>query len=110
MKKNRKKMFTMLVATSLMGSLAVACSSNTPTTVNSSSPKATTGGAATPSGAAVTYPLKSDKTLTYWGELPGNLTGVKAAHTDVPFFQEWQKKTGVPLKFLAPPTNQGQQA
>ncbi|KQX45989.1 extracellular solute-binding protein [Paenibacillus sp. Root444D2] len=110
MKKNRKKMFTMLVTTSLMGSLVVACSSNTPSTVNSASPKATAGGTTASSGGAVTYPLKVDKTLTYWGELPGNLTGVKAAHADVPFFQDWQKKTGVPLKFLAPPTNQGAQA
>lgn len=110
MKKNRKKMFTMLVATSLMGSLVVACSSNTPTADNSASPKTTTGGTTAPSGAAVTYPLKVDKTLTYWGELPGNLTGVKATHADVPFFQDWQKKTGVNLKFSAPPTNQADQA
>lgn len=111
MQKNRKKMLTMLVATTLMGSLTVACSSsNTPTAETSASPKATAGGTTAPAAAAVTYPLKWDKTLTYWGELPGNLTGVKAAHADVPFFQDWQKKTGVPLKFLAPPTNQGQQA
>lgn len=111
MQKNRKKMFTVLVATTLMGSLTVACSSsNTPTADSSTSPKATAGASSAPAGAAVTYPLKSDKTLTYWGELPGNVTGVKAAHADIPFFQDWQKKTGVPLKFLAPPTNQGQQA
>ncbi|NOU88628.1 extracellular solute-binding protein [Paenibacillus sp. LMG 31460] len=109
MKKNRKKMFTMLVATSLMGSIVVACSSNTPTDVNSASPKTTAGGTTAPN-AAVTYPLKVDKTLTYWGELSGNLTGVKAAHADVPFFQDWQKKTGVNLKFSAPPTNQADQA
>lgn len=111
MQKNRKKMFTVLVATTLMGSLTVACSSsNSPTA--ESSPKATAGGTTAPAAAAApaSYPLKTDKTLTYWGELPGNVTGVKAAHADIPFFQDWQKKTGVPLKFLAPPTNQGQQA
>jgi putative aldouronate transport system substrate-binding protein len=113
MQKNRKKMFTVLVATTLMGSLTVACSSsNTPTAESSTSPKATAGGTTAPAAAAApaSYPLKTDKTLTYWGELPGNVTGVKAAHADIPFFQDWQKKTGVPLKFLAPPTNQGQQA
>ncbi|KRF41831.1 extracellular solute-binding protein [Paenibacillus sp. Soil787] len=110
MKKNRNKMFTVLVATTLMGSLTVACTSNTPTAENNASPKTTTGGTTAPSTAAVTYPLKTDKTLSYWGELPGNLTGVKAAHADVPFFQDWQKKTGVPLKFQAPPTNQAAQA
>lgn len=111
MQKNRKKMFTVLVATTLMGSLTVACSSsNTPTAESSTSPKATAGGTTAPAAAPASYPLKTDKTLTYWGELPGNVTGVKAAHADIPFFQDWQKKTGVPLKFLAPPTNQGQQA
>ncbi|UKS24264.1 extracellular solute-binding protein [Paenibacillus sp. HWE-109] len=107
MKKN--KMFTMLVATSIMGSLTVACTSNTPSAVGTASPKATSGGTTAP-GAAVTYPIKSDKTLTYWGELPGNVVGVKSAHADIPFFQDWQKKTGVNLKFIAPPTNQGAQS
>ncbi|MBP1963620.1 extracellular solute-binding protein [Paenibacillus aceris] len=111
MQKNRKKMFTVLVATTLMGSLTVACSSsNTPTAETSANPKATAAGTTAPAAAPASYPLKTDKTLTYWGELPGNVTGVKAAHADIPFFQDWQKKTGVPLKFLAPPTNQGQQA
>ncbi|OPH48854.1 ABC transporter substrate-binding protein [Paenibacillus ferrarius] len=109
MKKNKRNMFTVLVATSLMGSLTVACTSNPPTAVNTASPKATSGGTTAPS-AAVTYPIKSDKTLTYWGELTGNVVGVKSAHTDIPFFQDWQKKTGVNLKFIAPPTNQAAQA
>ncbi|MGO4495792.1 ABC transporter substrate-binding protein [Paenibacillus sp. 2RAB27] len=114
MKRNSKKMFTMLITTSLMGSLVVACSSNSSTSTSSPSPAASPGASTatttTPSGAAVTYPLKSDKTLTYWGELPGNVTGVKATHADIPFFQNWQKVTGVPLKFTAPPTNQTTQS
>lgn len=112
MQRNSKKMFTMLVTTSLMGSLVVACSSNSSTT-STASPAASSGTAnasTAPAGAAVTYPLKTDKTLTYWGELPGNLTGVKATHADTPFFQNWQKATGVPLKFTAPPTNQTTQS
>ncbi|MEC0230102.1 extracellular solute-binding protein [Paenibacillus alba] len=107
--KNKKNMFTVLVATSLMGSLTVACTSNPPSAVNTASPNATSSGTTAPS-AAVTYPIKSDKTLTYWGELTGNVVGVKSAHTDIPFFQDWQKKTGVNLKFIAPPTNQAAQA
>jgi len=109
MKKNRKKLFSMLVFTSLMGIMTVACSSNTTNTASSGSASPAAGGTTAPSasaGAATTYPMKTDKSLTYWGELPGNLTGVKAAHADIPFFQDWQKKTGVPLKFTAPPTNQ----
>ncbi|OAS21172.1 extracellular solute-binding protein [Paenibacillus oryzisoli] len=113
MKRNRKKMFTMLVTTSLMGSLVVACSSNSSSTSTPSpaaSADATKASTAPAAGAAVTYPLKSDKTLSYWGEVTGNLTGVKGTHADTPFFQNWQKVTGVTMKFTAPPTNQADQA
>ncbi|MFE5319443.1 extracellular solute-binding protein [Paenibacillus sp. NPDC056579] len=57
-----------------------------------------------------TYPIQTDKTLTYWGELTPNIVGVKPSHNEVPFFQEWQKKTGVKLKFTAPPANQAKEA
>lgn len=59
---------------------------------------------------AATYPIQSDKTLTYWGEISANLIGLKATHDEVPFFQDWQKKTGVKLSFTAPPTGQAKEA
>ncbi|NOV01091.1 extracellular solute-binding protein [Paenibacillus planticolens] len=98
-----KKMLA-LTMTVMMTSTMIACSSQTETTPaakDAQSPAA---------GTATTYPIKTDKTLTYWGELNGNLTGVKTTHSDVPFFQDWQKKTGVPLKFTAPPTGQTKEA
>ncbi|NOU66106.1 extracellular solute-binding protein [Paenibacillus sp. LMG 31461] len=98
-----KKILASTMIVMMMGT-AIACSSKTETTTTTSesqSPATTT---------ATTYPITTDKTLTYWGELNGNLTGVKTTHADVPFFQEWQKKTGVPLKFLAPPTGQAKEA
>ncbi|WP_159888136.1 extracellular solute-binding protein [Paenibacillus puerhi] len=98
-----KKMIVIPVALSMLGSM-VACSS---------SPDAKQPNEGTPAASTskpTTYPISTNKTLTYWGELNGNLTGVKSAHTDVPFFQEWQKKTGVPLKFIAPPTGQAKEA
>ncbi|WP_084224884.1 extracellular solute-binding protein [Paenibacillus pectinilyticus] len=48
--------------------------------------------------------------LTYWSELNGNAGSVKPSFLDVPFFQEWQKRTGVQLKFIQPPTNQAKEA
>jgi len=59
---------------------------------------------------ATTYPINTDKKLTYWGEMTGNLVGVKATHAEVPFFQEWQKVTGVGLEFIAPPSGQAKEA
>ncbi|UKS28729.1 extracellular solute-binding protein [Paenibacillus sp. HWE-109] len=98
-----KKMLASTVAVMMMGSTLIACSSQADTkpTTDTQAPAATT---------ATTYPMKTDKTLTYWGEMNGNLTGVKTAHSEVPFFQDWQKKTGVPVKFTAPPTGQVKEA
>ncbi|MDF2959457.1 MAG: extracellular solute-binding protein family 1 [Paenibacillus sp.] len=105
--KRKKKVVSTLVVTTVMSTMVMACSSSTPApSSDTKAPAATNTG----TGAATTYPIKTDKTLTYWGELPGNLTGVKSTHQDVPFFAEWQKKTGVPLKFTAPPTNQAKEA
>ncbi len=50
------------------------------------------------------------ETLTYWAELNGNAASVKPRFQDVPFFQEWQKRTGVNLRFIQPPANQAKQA
>ncbi|SFE96900.1 putative aldouronate transport system substrate-binding protein [Paenibacillus catalpae] len=55
-------------------------------------------------------PAASGDTLTYWAELNGNAASVKPRFQDVPFFQEWQKRTGVKLKFIQPPSNQAKQA
>jgi len=57
-------------------------------------------------GEAASYPLKTDQTLTYWAEYGTT----KSTIDEVPFFQEWQKRTGVPLKFISPPAGQSKDA
>lgn len=44
--------------------------------------------------------------LTYWAELNNNASSVKPSFQDVPFFQEWQRRTGVSLSFIQPPAYQ----
>lgn len=56
------------------------------------------------------YPLQTDKTLTYWAELNGNAGNIKPTFQEVPFFQEWQRRTGVKLDFIQPPANQAKEA
>ena len=54
------------------------------------------------SAQANVYPLKTDATLTYW--LPGN-ADVNKFYTNwgnTPMAQEWQKKTGIKVKFVSP--------
>lgn len=48
--------------------------------------------------------------LTYWAELNGNAASIKSSFGEVPFFQEWQRRTGVELHFIQPPGNQGKEA
>ncbi|MEK8130908.1 extracellular solute-binding protein [Paenibacillus filicis] len=43
-----------------------------------------------------TYPIRSNATLTYWLQSP---TTLKASIQEVPFYQEWQRRVGVPVKF-----------
>ncbi|WP_083205315.1 extracellular solute-binding protein [Bacillus sp. FJAT-27264] len=56
------------------------------------------------------YPIHTNKTLTYWAELNGNAGNIKPTFQDVPFFQEWQRRTGVKLDFIQPPANQAREA
>lgn len=52
----------------------------------------------------------TDGRLTYWAELNGNAASIKSSFNDVPFFQEWQRRTGVNLQFIRPPANQAKEA
>jgi putative aldouronate transport system substrate-binding protein len=102
----RSHWMAVLVVLVMMSSLLLACSNKSDSsmsaaTVSPKSSAATTG--------ATTYPIQTDKTLTYWAEMTGNIVGVKQALGDVPFFQDWQKNTGVKLTFTSPPANQGKE-
>jgi putative aldouronate transport system substrate-binding protein len=103
-----KRLLTSALILTMLGSSLMACSSQGEKESTNGN-----GGASTPSEEsteATTYPIKTDKKLTYWGEINGNLIGVKATHDEIPFFQDWQKQTGVSLTFTAPPTGQTKEA
>jgi putative aldouronate transport system substrate-binding protein len=106
----RKKLIPLLTATLALSSLAAACSSsNKGQTATDNKGSASPSASSSTSTQTTTYPIKTDKTLTYWAELTGNLVGVKSAMEDIPFYQEWQKKTGVPLKFTTVPNTKGKE-
>lgn len=92
----------------LLGTMLMACSSGGGNAgeTNKGEGAAGTNPSGTTEAEAATYPIQTDKKLTYWGEINGNLIGVKNSHSEIPFFQKWQEKTGVPLEFTAPPTGQ----
>ncbi|MFD2703323.1 extracellular solute-binding protein [Paenibacillus shunpengii] len=101
-----KRWFASTLVMALMSSLLIGCTGN-----GGSAEEPNEGDQEAPVVTEeTTYPIETDVTLSYWGELPGNLIGVKATHDEVPFFQEWQKATGVPLSYTAPPSGQAQEA
>jgi putative aldouronate transport system substrate-binding protein len=108
MKKSKVKLLTAVSAVLAVNSLLVACSSTKETDNKSSTPAPSTAASTAPS-AATTYPMKTTTTLSFWQEMTGNLTGVKSSQNDVPFYQEWQKVTGVPIKYITAPPNQGKE-
>jgi putative aldouronate transport system substrate-binding protein len=113
-----KRWITAIVIGMMLGTLLIACSSKGDNESErgaseaAKSPAASADAEASQEGdaGAAVYPIKTDETLTYWAEMTGNLVGVKASLDEVPFFQEWQKRTGVKLKFLSPPAGQAQQS
>ncbi|ASA19839.1 extracellular solute-binding protein [Paenibacillus donghaensis] len=99
MRRTSRKIVFSLIAFLLAGSTLAGCSGN-----NGEDEATSSTETASESGAV--YPMETDTTLTYWGALPNNLTGVKSQHAEVPIYQEWQKQTGIKVNFTAPPANQ----
>ncbi|MBD0378704.1 extracellular solute-binding protein [Paenibacillus sedimenti] len=94
--KPKTKVVSAILSLVMLSGAAMGCSKGGENTNTSSSsePSAITGTAS--------YPIKTDKKLTYWGEY----ITVKPNMSEVPFFQEWQKRTGVPITFISPPAGQ----
>lgn len=52
------------------------------------------------------YPISTDKTLTYWGELNAVVAANYKSLGDSPFGKTWQEKTGVGIEFQHPAVGQ----
>lgn len=103
----RKKVFASMMMLTMVGSLIAGCTGGK--SDSAQSPKETTVESGTVASGNV-YPLKVDQKLTYWAELNPNVASTTPNFDQVPFFQEWQKRTGVQLQFTQPPSNQVKEA
>ena len=56
------------------------------------------------------YPVKTDAQLTYWMDLPSNVSATSANFGDTPFAKELEKRTGVTIKYIHPALGQAQEA
>lgn len=88
--------------------LTASCSP--PDGSHSADPLTERGGPAAPAGRAERAADPAGEAgavkLTYWAELNGNAASIKPSFQEVPFFQEWQRRTGTRLTFIQPPANQ----
>lgn len=99
MKASVTAIFSTAVILSLTGTLAAGCSQK-------QEAEQPAGSSASPQ-AAVTYPLQTDVTLTYWGPMGNsNMSNFAATLGDTPFGKEVEKRTGVKVKYTHPATGQ----
>jgi putative aldouronate transport system substrate-binding protein len=60
------------------------------------------GGSGT-EGGPVSYPLKTDVTISWWGGLEGSLAGLYTNRGDTPFGKAYTEKTGIKIDWQHPP-------
>lgn len=96
MNRKRRGIVYILAAAAMLTGLLGGCGDGQPAQTQSS-----------PQGAAQ-YPVETDVTLTYWGNLNYNLTTQVKNFGDTPFAQEYQKRTGIKVEYKHPA--QGQEA
>ncbi|WP_445670235.1 extracellular solute-binding protein [Paenibacillus sp. PL2-23] len=94
----------------ILVSVTAACSSNSEEASQSSNSPTQSAAPQDNTNEATTYPIQTDKKLTYWAGINSNLAGIRNSLDEVPFFQEWQKRTGVPLTFISPTAGQQKEA
>lgn len=101
--KKRKLLVGMLTTTLIMSTGLVGCSNDSKQT---SSQSTTNDGAMTE--AFTGYPIKTDETITYWGNLSIASTDYTSLN-DTPFGKGLVKNTGVNVDFQHPPKGQEQE-
>lgn len=56
------------------------------------------------------YPINTDKTLTYWMDLPSNISSTCTNFGDTELAKELEKRTGIKVKYVHPSSGQGSEA
>lgn len=94
---------SMALALFLLGGAFAGCSKKDSAQAGKS--PATTG-----QSGAVTYPIKSDVTLTYWMSLATNVSGFAKNFAETEIGKELTKQTGVKIEYIHPATGQAKEA
>ena len=111
MKKELKRLGTLMLAAAMSVSGLTACGGKGNET-GAATEVTATGGAATQSTAAeaASYPLDTDVTVTYWSELNGNVAANFNNMGDTEFGKKLQEESGVKIEFQHPAVGQTAEA
>lgn len=95
------RLTSMLVCVSIAGSLMAGCGKK-----EEKSGKGNTPGNTTQQSTEISYPVKSDTTLSYWVALNTNVSAINQNLGDTEFAKELTKKTGIKVKYIHPTIGQ----
>ncbi|RAV09902.1 extracellular solute-binding protein [Paenibacillus contaminans] len=104
--KKKTKLVSTVLSIALSSTALIACAKSEDKQAAPSASASPSPSAPAQAGATTTYPLKSDVQLSYWTDALNSVLQLKPSVNDIPLYQEWQKKTGVNIKWLNPAANQ----
>lgn len=61
------------------------------------------GGASSAPTGKIEYPVETDATIRYWGEMSSSVAANFTNLGETPYGKAWQEKTGIKVQFLHPP-------
>ncbi|NMB34445.1 MAG: extracellular solute-binding protein, partial [Clostridium sp.] len=106
----KRRIFSAMLATILAIATFAGCKGTTDKkTTDTPAPSKSTPAATTdktPEVSEFSYPIKTDKVLTYWMNIEGSVSANYANIGDTPFGKNLMKSTGVTIEFLHPPAGQ----
>lgn len=105
----RKNKLGILAVTMLAAAALAGCGGTKTGGEESAKASSTAAGAETEAAAEAggsVYPIKTDKSITYWSELNPVVASNYASMDDTPMGKYWQKETGVDIKFEHPAVGQ----
>ncbi|HJA91569.1 MAG TPA: extracellular solute-binding protein [Candidatus Eisenbergiella merdipullorum] len=118
----KKKVSAMLLAAMVAASALAGCGSGQTAQTNESTAQQEASVSEEPSqseeasetaasesqeaGGEVVYPLKTDETLVYWGELNANVAANFSSLGETEYGKQWQEQTGVTIEFQHPASGQ----
>lgn len=102
----RKWICILTIAAALALTLLAGCSGKAATGSPAGTETAEQGAGSSEVSGAFSYPIKTDKTLSYWSELNTVVASNFTSMGDTPMGKDWQEKTGVKMEFQHPAAGQ----